>query len=107
MLNLLDPEKDHLKIRELSGRGVYVEDITETYISTYDDVLEVMAAGAANCAIAATKMNAESSRSHSVFILTVGQLHKGTGSRKGASLTLVDLAGSEKVRACFSLLKEM
>jgi hypothetical protein len=38
-----------------------------------------------------------SSRSHSVFILTLGQLDQNTGSKKGAKLTLVDLAGSEKV----------
>lgn len=42
-------------------------------------------------------MNEQSSRSHSVFILTLGQLDQNTGSKKGAKLTLVDLAGSEKV----------
>lgn len=43
-------------------------------------------------------MNQASSRSHSVFILTLGQINKHTGSKKGSKLTLIDLAGSEKVR---------
>lgn len=42
-------------------------------------------------------MNETSSRSHSVFLLTIGQLDQKTGSKRGAKLTLVDLAGSEKV----------
>ena len=53
--------------------------------------------GAAHRAQAATLMNAESSRSHSVFILTLGQIDRNTGSKKGSKLTLVDLAGSEKI----------
>jgi kinesin family protein 5 len=94
----LEPSKDNLKIRELPGRGIFVEDITENYVASYDEVLDVMAAGQTNRAIGSTKMNFESSRSHSVFILTLGQLNKLNGTRKGSKLTLVDLAGSEKVQ---------
>ena len=42
-------------------------------------------------------MNAESSRSHSIFILHVGQKDLNTGSIKNGKLSLVDLAGSEKI----------
>jgi kinesin family protein 5 len=42
-------------------------------------------------------MNAESSRSHSIFVLEVSQKNIVTGSTKIAKLSLVDLAGSEKV----------
>ncbi|RYY81085.1 hypothetical protein EON63_16230 [archaeon] len=42
-------------------------------------------------------MNAESSRSHSIFTLLVEQRHSETGRMKKAKLFLVDLAGSEKV----------
>jgi len=42
-------------------------------------------------------MNAESSRSHSVFILTVMQKDTKTGSTMNGKLYFVDLAGSEKV----------
>jgi kinesin family protein 5 len=42
-------------------------------------------------------MNAESSRSHSIFILTVTQRNLESLSEKTGKLYLVDLAGSEKV----------
>lgn len=42
-------------------------------------------------------MNAESSRSHSIFVITVTQKNIETGSAKSGQLFLVDLAGSEKV----------
>jgi kinesin family member 5 len=42
-------------------------------------------------------MNAESSRSHSIFVLTVSQKNVNTGSIRSGQLFLVDLAGSEKV----------
>jgi kinesin family protein 5 len=42
-------------------------------------------------------MNANSSRSHSIFIMTVEALNTRTLGRKTGKLYLVDLAGSEKV----------
>lgn len=42
-------------------------------------------------------MNAESSRSHSIFVITVNQKNLNDGSVKSGKLSLVDLAGSEKV----------
>jgi len=55
-------------------------------------------------------MNEHSSRSHSVFLITVKQENTETEKKLSGKLYLVDLAGSEKVGciACFSalLLKE-
>lgn len=42
-------------------------------------------------------MNAESSRSHSIFLITINQKNTDTGAQKTGNLYLVDLAGSEKV----------
>lgn len=42
-------------------------------------------------------MNAESSRSHSIFLITIQQRNTETGAQKTGNLYLVDLAGSEKV----------
>lgn len=42
-------------------------------------------------------MNAESSRSHSIFLITIYQKNTDTGAAKTGNLYLVDLAGSEKV----------
>jgi kinesin family member 5 len=56
-----------------------------------------MRLGTSNRSVAATLMNAESSRSHSIFILTVTQSNLEDMSCKTGKLYLVDLAGSEKV----------
>ena len=48
-------------------------------------------------AVAATNMNQESSRSHSIFVVTITQKNLESGSAKSGQLFLVDLAGSEKV----------
>lgn len=42
-------------------------------------------------------MNAESSRSHSIFVITIQQKNLDSGTQKTGNLFLVDLAGSEKV----------
>lgn len=42
-------------------------------------------------------MNAESSRSHSIFLISIQQRNTETGAIKTGNLYLVDLAGSEKV----------
>ena len=47
-------------------------------------------------AVSSTKMNAVSSRSHSLFIITLQQ-KSPEGSTKEGKLNLADLAGSEKV----------
>lgn len=71
--DLINPEKDNLKIHEEKGKGVYMADIEERYIAEESEVYELMKLGNSNRAISATLMNAESSRSHSIFILTVTQ----------------------------------
>jgi kinesin family member 5 len=47
--------------------------------------------------VAHLDMNAESSRSHSIFLITIQQRNTETGAQKTGNLYLVDLAGSEKV----------
>jgi len=48
-------------------------------------------------AVAATNMNENSSRSHSIFIMTVIQNNIEEKCAKSGKLYLVDLAGSEKI----------
>ena len=62
-----------------------------------DQVMEVLASGTKNRAVTHTAMNAESSRSHSLLIVTVTTTNKTTGRALSAALTLVDLAGSERI----------
>lgn len=90
LLTARNSGSDNLKIREGTHGGVYIEGVTETYVNSVDQILALMDEGQRNRAVASTNMNETSSRSHSVFILTLGQLDQNSGSKKGAKLTLVD-----------------
>lgn len=98
--DLLDPYKSkvNLQVREDAQRGIFVEGMTETCVTSDEELLATMREGASNRAVAATGMNEGSSRSHSVFIVTLFQRHLENGATKAGKLYLVDLAGSEMVR---------
>ena len=64
---------DNLSVREHPSRGIYVDGLTEKEVKSWPAVLEVLEEGDENRAVAATNMNAVSSRSHSVFAITVSQ----------------------------------
>lgn len=95
--DLLVPHNDNLPVHEEKSRGVYVKGLLEVYVSSVQEVYEVMRRGGQARAVAATNMNQESSRSHSIFVVTITQKNLETGSAKSGQLFLVDLAGSEKV----------
>ena len=95
--DLLQPQNDNLPIHEEKSRGVYVKGLLEIYVSSVQEVYEVMRRGGTARAVAATNMNQESSRSHSIFVITITQKNVESGSAKSGQLFLVDLAGSEKV----------
>eukprot|EP00595_Chromulina_sp_UTEXLB2642_P002862 CAMPEP_0196764148 /NCGR_PEP_ID=MMETSP1095-20130614/5449_1 /TAXON_ID=96789 ORGANISM="Chromulina nebulosa, Strain UTEXLB2642" /NCGR_SAMPLE_ID=MMETSP1095 /ASSEMBLY_ACC=CAM_ASM_000446 /LENGTH=623 /DNA_ID=CAMNT_0042118897 /DNA_START=48 /DNA_END=1916 /DNA_ORIENTATION=- len=98
--DLLDDTKlkNNLSVREDKIKGLYIAGVTEEYVTSVEELLEIMSAGAHNRATAATGMNEGSSRSHSVFTITVSQLDTKTKASKSGKLVLVDLAGSETVR---------
>ncbi|BEI85414.1 hypothetical protein CcaverHIS002_0508150 [Cutaneotrichosporon cavernicola] len=95
--DLLAPHNDNLSIHEDKARGVYVKGLTDVYVASEAEVFDVMRAGGASRAVSSTNMNAESSRSHSIFVIGVHQRNTESGSQKSGNLYLVDLAGSEKV----------
>ncbi|OMJ73454.1 hypothetical protein SteCoe_27847 [Stentor coeruleus] len=95
--DLLDTSKNNLKVHEDRTRGVFIADLTEEYVSSDEEVYQLMKIGSDNREVGYTNMNAGSSRSHSIFILTVTQTNSIDYSAKTGKLYLVDLAGSEKV----------
>ncbi|KAJ8656579.1 hypothetical protein O0I10_007656 [Lichtheimia ornata] len=95
--DLLNPQHDNLPIHEDKVKGVYVKGVLEVYVSSTEEVYEVMRRGSNNRVVAYTNMNAESSRSHSLVMITITQKNVDTGAAKSGKLYLVDLAGSEKV----------
>jgi kinesin family protein 5 len=94
--DLLNPANDNLPVHEEKSKGVYVKGLLEVFVGSVDEVLDVMDRGQSCRVTASTSMNAESSRSHSIFVLEISQ-KKDDGSIKTGKLSLVDLAGSEKI----------
>jgi kinesin family member 5 len=95
--DLLNPANDNLPIHEEKSRGVYVKGLLEVFVGSVEEVYEAMRRGQSSRVVASTNMNAESSRSHSIFLLQISQKNLKDGSSHTGRLYLVDLAGSEKV----------
>ncbi|KAF8609864.1 kinesin heavy chain [Ceratobasidium sp. AG-I] len=95
--DLLAPHNDNLQVHEEKNKGVYVKNLSDYYVGSAKEVYEIMRQGGSARAVTATNMNAESSRSHSIFLITIQQRNTETGALKTGNLYLVDLAGSEKV----------
>ncbi|KAG7381709.1 Kinesin-like protein kif15 [Phytophthora pseudosyringae] len=90
-----------LQLRESGRKGVRVEGLIESVVTSSKKAAELMTVGAQNRRVGQTSMNRESSRSHSVFIL---QLQSKEMSAEGTKIrtsrfNLVDLAGSERQRS--------
>ena len=86
------------EIREDRDGNVYVKDLALISVSSYDEVIAVINQGLKLRATHETKMNAVSSRSHTVFTITVVQRDRATGEAVSGKLNLVDLAGSERIK---------
>ncbi|KAG8901134.1 hypothetical protein FRB99_005550, partial [Tulasnella sp. 403] len=95
--DLMAPQNDNLQIHEEKSKGVYVKGLSDYYVGSAAEVYEIMRQGGTARVVTATNMNAESSRSHSIFLITINQRNTETGTSKTGNLYLVDLAGSEKV----------
>ena len=95
--DLIDTRKTDLAIREDKNKGIWVEDCTEEYVESEQEMFNFFQNGASNRAVASTKMNALSSRSHSLFAVIIYQRNIITESSKTGKIYFVDLAGSEKM----------
>ncbi|KAK9683136.1 hypothetical protein RND81_10G119000 [Saponaria officinalis] len=69
--DLLDPTQKNLQIREDVKSGVYVKNLKEECVSTVKDVIRLLLKGLSHRKTGVTSVNAESSRSHSVFTCVV------------------------------------
>jgi hypothetical protein len=94
-----DKQKGSLDLKESSENGVYVKDLSTIVVKSVEELEKIMAIGNKNRSVGATLMNATSSRSHSIFTITIESSELGMdGQDKYVSgkLNLVDLAGSER-----------
>ncbi|KAL3503582.1 hypothetical protein ACH5RR_038031 [Cinchona calisaya] len=99
--DLLDPNKRNLEIRDDPKHGFYVDNLTEEYVTNYEDVTQILIKGLSSRKVGATSTNSKSSRSHIVFTCIIESWCKETsskcfGSSKSSRISLIDLAGFEK-----------
>uniref|UniRef100_A0A6B2EAN5 Putative kinesin-like protein n=1 Tax=Phlebotomus kandelakii TaxID=1109342 RepID=A0A6B2EAN5_9DIPT len=100
--DLLDPKpnKQSLRVREHNVLGPYVDGLSQLAVTSFLDIDSLMAEGNKSRTVAATNMNAESSRSHAVFSVVLTQTLTdrltNVSGEKVSRMSLVDLAGSER-----------
>ena len=95
--DLFDTKKNNLSIHQDRKGAIFIKNITEQWCSSEEQLLNFMKKGNKSRTVAKTGMNDTSSRSHSIFMLTLYIDNKEDGTCKVGKLFLVDLAGSEKV----------
>ncbi|XP_059428095.1 kinesin-like protein KIN-7K, chloroplastic [Corylus avellana] len=100
--DLLNPAGQNLRIRE-DAQGVFVEGIKEEVVLSPAHALSLIAAGEEHRHVGSTNFNLLSSRSHTIFTLTIESSPCGENSEGEAvslsQLNLIDLAGSESSKA--------
>ncbi|XP_022766849.1 kinesin-like protein KIN-7K, chloroplastic isoform X2 [Durio zibethinus] len=100
--DLLNPAGQNLRIRE-DAQGTFVEGIKEEVVLSPAHALSLIAAGEEHRHVGSTNFNLLSSRSHTIFTLTIESSPCGENSEGEAvnlsQLNLIDLAGSESSKA--------
>lgn len=66
-------------------------------MATATEMKNTMLQGSQNRAVASTRMNAVSSRSHLIFMIKLNKKDLDSGNTSDSKLYFVDLAGSEKM----------
>ncbi|XP_040204151.1 kinesin-like protein KIF3C isoform X1 [Rana temporaria] len=96
---LCKDQNKKLELKENPESGVYIKDLSSFVTKNVKEIEHVMNLGNQARSVASTNMNEHSSRSHTIFVITIecselgvdGQEHIRVGK-----LNLVDLAGSER-----------
>lgn len=99
LYDLLSPnprEQSLVDIREENGK-IFIPNLTEIAVKNEKDTTDCLIRGSADRAVGSTAMNAQSSRSHAIFTITVQKVkNDDSNTATCAKFHLVDLAGSER-----------
>ena len=93
-------EKKKLALMEDGKGGVAVRGLEETIVKDSHEIFKVLETGTNKRQTAATQLNKQSSRSHSMFTITIHIKETNVDGEeliKVGKLNLVDLAGSENI----------
>lgn len=93
--DLLVPGKT-LSVNWRSDNTYEVENATKVTVTSPEEMLDVLERAQSNRKVGVTNLNAHSSRSHAVLVITVS--HNISGEDREGQLCLVDLAGSENTK---------
>ncbi|XP_022096097.1 kinesin-like protein KIF28P isoform X3 [Acanthaster planci] len=92
--------KGGLQVRQNPKEGLfYVQSLKKVAVGSYREIENRIEEGTSNRTVAATQMNATSSRAHTVVTIQFDQISKndvGQETKKTSVINLVDLAGSER-----------
>lgn len=100
LTDLLSPEDAELRVYEDSHKGTFVQGLEDTVVRSEQEIFAVLDKSAVKRKTAETNMNKYSSRSHSIFSITIHikeSTPEGADLLRSGKLNLVDLAGSENV----------
>jgi hypothetical protein len=87
-----------LEVRCTKDGEVIIENLEQAPCKTAEEMWKKIENGFATRQVAATAMNATSSRSHCIVLVFVELENKATKQKIKSKITLVDLAGSERVK---------
>ncbi|KAM8788768.1 kinesin-like protein KIF17 [Rhynchonycteris naso] len=91
--------KQRLELREHPEKGVYVKGLSMHTVHSVAQCEHIMETGWKNRSVGFTLMNKDSSRSHSIFTISIEIYavdERGKDHLRAGKLNLVDLAGSER-----------
>lgn len=91
-----------LKVLEDKNQKINIQGLKEQFVSSEDQILDLIAQGNKMRTTHATKANDTSSRSHAICQIKIQE----EDSKKSGKLLLVDLAGSERAADCQNNNKE-
>jgi hypothetical protein len=97
--DLLVEGRLNLELKENQQKQFYVKDLSHHVIRTTMDAMGLMDQGLSRREVKSTDLNADSSRSHSLFSVYVRVHDKVNDVKTESKLNLVDLAGSERQKA--------
>ncbi|KAL1345380.1 hypothetical protein HN51_019129 [Arachis hypogaea] len=95
-----DKSKKPIALMEDGKGGVFVRGLEEEIVCTANEIYKILEKGSAKRRTAETLLNKQSSRSHSIFSITIHIKEctpEGEEMIKWGKLNLVDLAGSENI----------
>ncbi|XP_053106446.1 kinesin-like protein KIF3C isoform X2 [Hemicordylus capensis] len=96
---LAKDQSKKMELKENPETGVYIKDLSSFVTKNVKEIEHVMNLGNQTRSVGSTNMNEYSSRSHTIFVITVECSERGPDGEdhiRVGKLNLVDLAGSER-----------